>query len=603
MNKLFLAALAGGVALSALYLVTESSTAAPRGFGGGGGGIRPGGFGGMHVAGGGGFHPSFGGMHVGGAGAFHPGLGGMHVGGMHTFAPHSFTGHAFAPHGFSHSLGAHGWTARSFTGHGIYHGPGHHVVGANRFTGGNLHTGKASTVGAANAHNALTSHHLGTAAGAAVGAHAALAHSQIGSKVQPGQHPLVHSVAAHNQFVAQHFQGLNKVNTSGFNRNTFGSNHAWNQWGARFWGAGWHSWGGGWGCWAGPVFWPFLYGDIFAFTFWPDAYYDPFWWYGPTFVLVSIFAPGPYWGPDYGYGEYYGYDGDYGYADVPNIYYYRGPRSYAGSSTTGAVGTNSSQRRFAAISPAEREELQQINTEAMQSCAGLAPDVIGLPIDQIRQTVNPQGEQATTLDELATVSTRAGELVKASCPSDTPLTPVARLDKAAKRLQAMLEAVHLVWPALAGFYASLSDEQRQRFDTMGKAGAAPQGIAAPQSGNLAALCNRQSGDFTKVPVERIEQLVQPTPTQQDAFNDLKQATRDAANQIQGSCPTALPHTPLDRLDAVGTRLGTMVDAMGTLRPKLEAFYSSLTDEQKARFNTMGPPPNAAAELQNDRSGR
>jgi hypothetical protein len=350
------------------------------------------------------------------------------------------------------------------------------------------------------------------------------------------------------------------------------------------------------------VFWPFLYGDIFAFTFWPDAYYDPFWGYGPTFVLVSIFAPGPYWGPDYGYGEYYGYNGEYGYTDVPNIYYYSGHRSYAGGTNTGAIGASSSQRRVAAITPAEREELQQINTEAMQSCAGLAPDVIGLPIDQIRQTVNPNGEQATTLDELATVSTKAGDIVKASCPSDTPFTPVGRLDKAAKRLQAMLEAVHLVRPALAGFYASLSDEQRQRFDAMGKAGTGPQGVAAQQSDNLAALCNRQAGDFTKVPVERIEQFVQPTPAQQDIFNGLKQAARDATNQIQGSCPSAVPHTPLDRLDAAAMRLGAMVEGMETLRPKLQAFYSSLTDEQKARFNTMGPPPDAAAELQNDRSG-
>ena len=97
--------------------------------------------------------------------------------------------------------------------------------------------------------------------------------------------------------------------------------------------------------------------------------------------------------------------------------------------------------------------------------------------------------------------------------------------------------------------------------------------------------------------------MQPTTAQQDAFNDLKQAARDAANQIQGSCPTAVPHTPLARLDAVGVRLGAMVDAMETLRPKLQSFYAILTDEQKARFNTMGPPANVAAELQNEsRSG-
>jgi hypothetical protein len=29
--------------------------------------------------------------------------------------------------------------------------------------------------------------------------------------------------------------------------------------------------------------------------------------------------------------------------------------------------------------------------------------------------------------------------------------------------------------------------------------------------------------------------------------------------------------------------------MKSVRPKLENFYASLSDEQKASFNTMGPP--------------
>ena len=31
------------------------------------------------------------------------------------------------------------------------------------------------------------------------------------------------------------------------------------------------------------------------------AWHYPFWAYGPDFVLASIFAPGPYFGADYGY--------------------------------------------------------------------------------------------------------------------------------------------------------------------------------------------------------------------------------------------------------------------------------------------------------------
>jgi LTXXQ motif family protein len=41
-------------------------------------------------------------------------------------------------------------------------------------------------------------------------------------------------------------------------------------------------------------------------------------------------------------------------------------------------------------------------------------------------------------------------------------------------------------------------------------------------------------------------------------------------------------------------LNAMVDAIKTVRPNLKNFYASLSDDQKARFNTMGPPPKAAS---------
>jgi hypothetical protein len=38
----------------------------------------------------------------------------------------------------------------------------------------------------------------------------------------------------------------------------------------------------------------------------------------------------------------------------------------------------------------------------------------------------------------------------------------------------------------------------------------------------------------------------------------------------------------------------MADAIKSVRPDLSNFYASLSDEQKAKFNTMGPPPNATS---------
>ena len=59
----------------------------------------------------------------------------------------------------------------------------------------------------------------------------------------------------------------------------------------------------------------------------------------------------------------------------------------------------------------------------------------------------------------------------------------------------------------------------------------------------------------------------------------------------------MPQTPVARLDAVKTRLKAMVEAMKAIRPKLQDFYTSLSDEQKAKFNIMGPAQGASAQQQ------
>jgi LTXXQ motif family protein len=38
----------------------------------------------------------------------------------------------------------------------------------------------------------------------------------------------------------------------------------------------------------------------------------------------------------------------------------------------------------------------------------------------------------------------------------------------------------------------------------------------------------------------------------------------------------------------------MADAIKSVRPDLQNFYASLSDEQKAKFNTIGPPPKATS---------
>ena len=58
--------------------------------------------------------------------------------------------------------------------------------------------------------------------------------------------------------------------------------------------------------------------------------------------------------------------------------------------------------------------------------------------------------------------------------------------------------------------------------------------------------------------------------------------------LKASCLTDNPVTPPARFTAVGKRLETMLQAVTLVRSALNDFYGSLTDEQKARFEAIGP---------------
>jgi hypothetical protein len=246
---------------------------------------------------------------------------------------------------------------------------------------------------------------------------------------------------------------------------------------------------------------------------------------------------------------------------------------------------NVSRGSAAKTEQADREARVETNTQALGSCTGLMPGVANLPIEQISQTVHPTADQEAALDDLRAASSQASDIIKSACPSSVPLTPIGRLDAAEQRVDATIKALEVIRGALARFYDSLSDEQKRRFNAMD--GSTER---ARSAGDMAAICSQQAGTFIDLPVQRIEQVVQPTPQQRSTFDDLKKAMQNAADQLRSSCPAAVPLSPMARLDTVGTRLRAMAGAIKSVRPALENFYASLSDEQKARFNMMGPPP-------------
>ena len=115
----------------------------------------------------------------------------------------------------------------------------------------------------------------------------------------------------------------------------------------------------------------------------------------------------------------------------------------------------------------------------------------------------------------------------------------------------------------------------------------------------ADLCSGQTAGLTDWPIERISQTVVPNDEQRAILDELRDATAKALDQLKAACPTALPSTPTGRIEAMRQRLDAMLAAVRTVRPVLEKFHDSLNDEQKARFNALGP--DAADQQQGRRS--
>jgi Spy/CpxP family protein refolding chaperone len=117
---------------------------------------------------------------------------------------------------------------------------------------------------------------------------------------------------------------------------------------------------------------------------------------------------------------------------------------------------------------------------------------------------------------------------------------------------------------------------------------------------MAQICTGETAGLTDWPVERIAQAVNPDDTQRAALNELRDAAGRAVEQMRSACPDDLPSTPAGRMAAMRQRLEAMRSAVQIVRPALEKFYESLSDEQRARFNALEPDqpiPTAAGKAE------
>jgi hypothetical protein len=89
-------------------------------------------------------------------------------------------------------------------------------------------------------------------------------------------------------------------------------------------------------------------------------------------------------------------------------------------------------------------------------------------------------------------------------------------------------------------------------------------------------------------LEQVERVVEPTNAQRPAFNELKAAVATAEEEIRNSCPGKPPATLPARLEAAETRFAAMAAGIRAVRPAVDAFYNTLSEKQKSRFDAIRP---------------
>ena len=298
-------------------------------------------------------------------------------------------------------------------------------------------------------------------------------------------------------------------------------------WHGRRGASGWWQHGDGGYGWVGPLFWPFAYYDIYDYTLWGDGI--GFWGYGYRDIYAAIFTP---------------------YEDLT--------------------------RYMASLRSRRHGRLPSL----AQICGDDPSEFAGLPIKQIRQAIQLSEERRAAFDDLANASVEAAQMIRAACPAKVALTPSGRLAAMQQRLEAMKSAVARITTPFETFYELLDDDQKGKLAELSSQ-------RAPFAPKVPATQSCTPSEALQWPGSEIETRLHLNDSQREGLDALQRMSALARNTLNFNCQPDENLDPPDRLATADTRLDAMLDAIKLLRPALEDFLATLSDEQKAQFATIG----------------
>jgi predicted translin family RNA/ssDNA-binding protein len=189
-------------------------------------------------------------------------------------------------------------------------------------------------------------------------------------------------------------------------------------------------------------------------------------------------------------------------------------------------------------------------------------------------------EQQSILDDLRKASVEAAQTIHAACPTEAASTPSGRLAAMQQRLEAMKSAIERIRTPFEKFQESLDDDQKAELAELNDQ-------RAPFAPKVPTAQSCTPPETLQWPVSEIEAKLHLSDSQREELDALSRMSALARNTLNFDCQPEENLTAPDRLATADTRLDAMLDAIKWLRPALDDFYATLSDEQKAQFDTIG----------------
>jgi hypothetical protein len=281
----------------------------------------------------------------------------------------------------------------------------------------------------------------------------------------------------------------------------------------------------------GPAVWPSAFEDVVGYALWPADYADRLRGHGIGDVLTTAFTPGSALVARAHTGSKGGEDN----------------KSTTGSGTASGICANA---------------------------AAAAPD---WPADDIERALTLNDAQRDALNDLKTAMTTAAASIRATCRDEA--APVDRLRALQNTLWAVHDAALLIREPLAKVYDSLTDEQKKQF-----AASAQADPRAAGRGDMARLCGMPTEHA--LPVQQLDQSLHIDKPQRASLDTLQKKSFEMGQFLMASCLRPVPATPTERLDAAAGRLTAVIFAASNVNMALNDFTSALSNEQKAKLNTL-----------------